>query len=268
METKKKLLYEELTYDVLGCAYNAFKIVGVGFDEVRYHKIFHEYLVEKGLNAKYKEQFYIEFSGERLMQFEIDEIVEDKLIIELKCIQTDFIPENYAQILSYLKMKNLKLGFLINFGLNKAYPKRVIFEEKRIKDIEKWDQGFFNNLSVKKNLDTIVGIIHKINNSLGAAYHNKIYQAAFRLELKHNQINYDDNMVIDTNIGNIKFNPFKIDYWLIEKALLVGIIAGKDKPRLYDLLRMKTYLRKLKLKHGLIAFWSNKNLQLYGIHEQ
>lgn len=168
METKKNLLYEELTYDVLGCAYNAFKIVGVGFDEVRYHKIFHEYLGEKGLNAKYKEQFYIEYFGERLIKFEMDEIVEDKLIVELK----------------------------------------------------------------------------------------------------QNKINYDDNVVIDTNIGNIKFNPFGIDYWLIEKSYLVGILAGKEKLRLYDLLRMRTYLRKLNLHHGLIAFWSNKNLQLYGINEQ
>jgi len=75
MEKKKKILYEDLTYEVLGCAFNAFKTVGVGFDEVRYHKVFHEYLVEKGLKAKYKDQYFIEYFGEKLMKFEIDEIV-------------------------------------------------------------------------------------------------------------------------------------------------------------------------------------------------
>jgi len=165
-------------------------------------------------------------------------------------------------------MRNVKLGLLINFGLTKAYPKRIVFDEQRIKDVEKWDQGFFQNSSTKKDLDKIIEIIHKIDSALGTAYHNKIYQAAFEFELKNNQINYDVDVVIDTNIGNIKFNPFKIDYWLIEKSLLVGILAGNEKTRLYDLLRMRTYLRKLKLQHGLIAFWSNKNLQLYGIHEQ
>lgn len=38
MSIENSFLYEELSYEVLGCAFEAFKTVGVGFDEVRYHK--------------------------------------------------------------------------------------------------------------------------------------------------------------------------------------------------------------------------------------
>ena len=58
-----------------------------------------------------------------------------------------------------------------------------------------------------------------------------------------------------------------IDYWLVEKSILVGILAGKGDVRVYDIFRMRSYLKKLNLHHGIIAYWSNKNLQILGIYE-
>jgi hypothetical protein len=49
---------------------------------------------------------------------------------------------------------------------------------------------------------------------------------------------------------------------MIESAILLGVLAGKDKPKLYDLFRMRSYLKHLNLHHGLIAYWSTNNLQL------
>ncbi|UCE07265.1 MAG: GxxExxY protein [bacterium] len=91
---------KNLSYQVLGCAYDAFKTVGVGFDEIRYHKVFHKYLLQKGIHASCKVPVYLDYLNERIAEFEIDEIIENQLIVELKCIQTNFIPENYAQILT------------------------------------------------------------------------------------------------------------------------------------------------------------------------
>lgn len=267
MSTKKNFLYEELSYAVLGCAYEAFKTVGVGFDEIRYHKIFHKNLIEKGLNAQYKIPTYLDYLGERIAEFEIDEIVEDKLIVELKTIQTNFLPENFAQIMTYLKIKELRLGLLINFGLHKAYPKRVIFDEKREQEMERWDKGFFQDPTVRKLSDPVIASIREIDKSLGVAFHSEVYQAAMRIELKRNKLLCDDKVCIDAKTENVEFSPFEIDYWLVEKSLLLGILAGKDKPRTYDLFRMRSYLKKLKLHYGLIAYWSVKNLQLYGIYE-
>jgi len=267
MNAKNNFINEALTYEVLGCAYEAFKIVGIGFDEIRYHKVFHQQLLKKGLDAKYKVPVHLNYVGERIADFEIDEIVEDKLIVELKCIQTNFLPENYAQILTYLKMTRLNLGLLINFGLQKAHTKRIIFDERRRQNIECWDEGYFKDSFKRKVIDTVITAINNIDKSLGVAYHSKIYQAALGVELKRNQVNYDNRVSIELKFDEIQFSPFEIDYWLVEKSLLLGILAGKDKPRSYDLLRMRSYLKKLNLQHGLIAYWSTKNLQLYGIYQ-
>lgn len=267
MSSEDGYLHQELSYEVLGCAFAAFKTVGVGFDEIRYHKIFHDYLLKKGFKADYKQPAYLDYLGERIANFEIDEVVENELIVELKGIQTAFIPENYAQIMTYLKVKGLRLGLLINFGLHKAYPERIIFDERRKHDFEQWDDDYFQLSSPKKFIDAVIASIRQVDKILGVAYHSKIYQAAMAIELRQNQLVYDDQVRIDIEIENIKFAPFEIDYWLVEKTLLLGILAGKEKPRVYDLIRMRTYLKRLKIHYGLVAYWSTKNLQLFGVYE-
>lgn len=267
MEQNTKLIYEDLSYQIIGCAFEAFKAVGVGFDEINYHKVFHHYLMQKGLQIKYKPPVYLDYLGKRIGDFEIDEIVEDKIIIELKCIQTGFIPDNLAQIITYLKISNLRLGLLINFGLHKAFTKRVIFDLIRERNFEYWDAQFNSTVSIKATLESVITILKNIDRILGPGFHSKIYKSALDIELNQQKIASDKNVRINLEIENIRFNPVTIDFWLIEKFLLVAILAGSKKPRVYDIFRMRSFLKRLDLHHGLIAFWSEKNLQLFGIYQ-
>jgi GxxExxY protein len=189
MQNENDYLYKDLNYEINGCAFDAFKEVGVGFDEPRYHKFFHQNLLDKGLKAKYKVPLQAFYRNQKIADFEADEIVEDCIVVEAKAIQSDFIPENYAQLFTYLKLTKLKLGLLVNFGLIKAKSKRV------------------------------------------------------------------------------QVDPMEIDFWLVDGAFLLAILAGKDDMRKYDIYRMRSYLKHLKLNRGLIAYWNVKKLQLYGIYQ-
>ncbi|MFQ5580357.1 MAG: GxxExxY protein [Nitrospiria bacterium] len=262
-----EFIHKELSYEVLGCAFEAFKTVGVGFSEIIYHKVFHENLTQRGLDARYKVRAHLDYRSKRVAQFEIDEIVEDKLVVELKDLQIGFIPENYAQVIAYLKLANLRLGLLINFGLHRAFPKRVIFDARRDNDEESWDKGFFRNFSKKSIVDAVVASIRNVDKEIGAGYHSKIYKTALGIELEQNHISYHDKVQINFAIKNIQLNPFEIDLWLVEDSILLNVLAGKDKPKLHDLLRTRSYLRHLNLHQGLIVYWSITNLQLYGIYE-
>ncbi|MDZ7333458.1 MAG: GxxExxY protein [candidate division KSB1 bacterium] len=258
---------KELSYKVLGCAFDAFKKVGVGFNEIMYHKVFHQNLVKCGIDARYKVPIFLDYEGELLAEFEIDEVVENKLIVELKCLQSGFLDENYAQIFCYLKKTGIRIGLLINFGLHKAVPKRVIYTDERIPNIEKFDHHFLEEASQMQLINKIIAISQKIDRMLGSAYLGKNYKSAFAIELKKNNLSFNDQVQINTNVDGIPFPPYEIDYWLIENSLLLGILAGGEHPGNYNLFRMRNYLKKLKLNRGLIAHWSTKNLQLYGIYE-
>jgi GxxExxY protein len=59
-----------------------------------------------------------------------DLVVEDKVIIELKAIET-LKKVHFAQLMHYLKTTNFKLGLISNFGNSKLEFHRVILERGR-----------------------------------------------------------------------------------------------------------------------------------------
>ncbi len=264
----KEFLYKKLCYDINGCAFEAFKTVGVGYKEINYHAIFHQKLIQKGLTAKYKIPVHYDYIGKRIGDFEIDEIVENKIIVELKCIQTGFISDNYAQILNYLKLKKLSLGLLINFGLHKAFTKRVLSNCERTDNVDNWDTDFFQTIPKEMKIEQIIISIRNIDKILGPGFLCKLYKNAFTVEMNENQISCDKNICVNLQIDRIKFNPIEINYWLVDKYMLVGILAGVGNPRKYDIYRMRSYLKRLGLHHGLIAFWSPTNLRIFGVYEK
>ena len=109
--------------------------------------------------------------------------------------------------------------------------------------------------------------IQNVAKELGTGYHSDVYKAALAIEFKQNQIACRDKVFIDFNFGNLQLNHFEIDHWLIEDRFLLGVFAGKDGPRAYDLLRTRSYLKHLNLRHALVAHWSTTNRQLFGIYE-
>ena len=57
------------------------------------------------------------YDGEKIdCGFRLDMLLEDKIIVEIKAVE-EVLPVHKAQILTYLKITNLHLGFLINFNV-------------------------------------------------------------------------------------------------------------------------------------------------------
>ena len=57
----------------------------------------------------------VHYKGTKIGEFRIDLLVEDSVVIELKSVER-FDPVFEAQILSYVKLGNYKIGLLINFN--------------------------------------------------------------------------------------------------------------------------------------------------------
>ncbi len=90
--------------------------LGTGLYEIVYEVILAKLLTKKGLSVQRQVAVPIEFEGERFDEgFRIDLFVEGKVIIELK--STEHIsPMHKKQLLTYLKLTNTKLGYILNFG--------------------------------------------------------------------------------------------------------------------------------------------------------
>lgn len=106
----------ELSYKIIGAAIEVHKNIGVGLLEHAYETALTYELKLLGLNVKQQVSLPLKYKGMTVENaYKIDLIVEDKVIIEVKSVQ-ELNSISHAQILTYLKQSNIKLGLLINFN--------------------------------------------------------------------------------------------------------------------------------------------------------
>ena len=122
------MIENELSKKVLGCAIEVHKLLGPGLLESAYQECLYYELVESGLKVKKEKPMPIVYKEVKLDHgYRIDLLVEDKLVIEIKTVDA-FTDVHTAQILTYLRLGNYKLGLLLNFHVTtlKHGIKRVI----------------------------------------------------------------------------------------------------------------------------------------------
>ncbi|MCJ7545718.1 MAG: GxxExxY protein [Deltaproteobacteria bacterium] len=114
-----KLLYEDLTYKIIGAAQEVYKELGPGYLESVYEdalcyeldlrKISYQRQID--LDVTYKDVIF-----ER--RFCADLLIGDKVLVENKAIKA-ITNQDEAQLINYLKTTGLKVGLLFNFGAEK-----------------------------------------------------------------------------------------------------------------------------------------------------
>jgi len=124
-KTRNDLLYADLSYKIIGALFEVFNKLGPGYLEKYYQRAIATGLKEIGL--KFQEQLYapLIFKGVKIGKCFFDFLVEDKIVLELKTGDR-FSKKDIEQIYSYLKIKNLKLGLLVNFTNQGVKFRRII----------------------------------------------------------------------------------------------------------------------------------------------
>ena len=118
----------DIAKEVLDICFEIHKILGPGLFESVYEEILTFELKNNGLFVERQKSLPVYWKGVKINSaFKADLIVEKKVIIELKSVEM-LIPAHYKQLLTYLKITDLKLGLLINFNerLLKTGIKRIV----------------------------------------------------------------------------------------------------------------------------------------------
>ncbi len=122
---RNDLIYPELSYQIIGCAYEVFNSIGGGHQEIVYQKAMKIALKEKGLNFTEQNYYPVMFKEIVVKRNYFDFYVEEKIVVELKSAD-HFSKANYDQVLNYLNISEIKLALLISFGTNEVRCKRVV----------------------------------------------------------------------------------------------------------------------------------------------
>ncbi|WP_309396630.1 GxxExxY protein [Cerasicoccus maritimus] len=107
---------EAIGKEVVDAAIKLHRDLGPGLLESVYEAILARELEKRGLQVKRQVPIQIQYGGEFFEEgFRADIIIEDLVILELKSVER-VTPVHKKQLLTYLKLTELKLGYLLNFG--------------------------------------------------------------------------------------------------------------------------------------------------------
>jgi GxxExxY protein len=122
-----KIIFKEESFKIIGLCFEVHNYLGPGFLEVVYKDAL-EYKFRKA-NIHYDRECEYEVNYKGIIlphKFYADFVVMDKIILEVKGVKSitdDFI----AQTINYLKVSDLKLGIIVNFGEEKLNYKRIVY---------------------------------------------------------------------------------------------------------------------------------------------
>jgi GxxExxY protein len=118
----------ELSKKIIGLAIEVHSALGPGLLESAYKECFYYKIRKSGLYVEKEKPMPLVFEEVKLdCGYRIDLLIEKKLVIEIKSV--DVLNDvHLAQVLTYLKLGNYKLGLLMNFNIAKLKDgiKRVI----------------------------------------------------------------------------------------------------------------------------------------------
>ena len=109
------LIYEVLTYKIRKSLFNVYNELGAGFREETYKQAVMIDFENEGVPFVREKIYQVNYLGENVDKYRVDILVYDKTILELKAV-SELHPRFEAQLLSYLKVTQLKIGLLVNFG--------------------------------------------------------------------------------------------------------------------------------------------------------
>ena len=111
--------FDKLSNRVIGCAIEVHRVLGPGLVESTYEQcLAHEFTLNE-ISFRQQWPLPVEYKEVRLdCGYRIDLVVEDALIVELKCVE-QIGGIHQAQLLTYMKLARIGTGLLINFNVKR-----------------------------------------------------------------------------------------------------------------------------------------------------
>jgi GxxExxY protein len=108
--------FDELSGKVIGCAIEVHRTLGPGLLESVYKRCLEHELAVSGLQFESERAVEVWYKGSKLNcpNLRVDLIVGDALLVELKVVER-LLPVHEAQLLTYMKLTQCRIGLLINF---------------------------------------------------------------------------------------------------------------------------------------------------------
>jgi GxxExxY protein len=120
-----------LTERVIGAVFEVSNTLGAGFLEKVYERALFRELQIRGIRAVLQPASSVQYKGECVGEYFADLLVEDSLVIELKCVD-QLNNQHLAQCLNFLRASGRRLCLLINFQNQRSNGNGLPFDLRRV----------------------------------------------------------------------------------------------------------------------------------------
>jgi GxxExxY protein len=109
------LMHQELTSRIIGLAIEVHRTVGPGLLESVYNECLSDELAQAGIRFQREVPVPVTYKGKTLpLGFRADILVDQAVLLEIKGVSA-LSPAHEVQLLTYLRMSNIRVGLLMNF---------------------------------------------------------------------------------------------------------------------------------------------------------
>ncbi len=134
-ETRRNLLHEDLSEQVIGAAIEVHRLLGPGLLESVYGECLCRELSLRGLSFERQVSLPVEYKGAKLdCGYRIDLVVNELIVLELKCVER-ILKVHEAQLFTYLRLSGKPVGLIFNFYcdvLTRGGMVRKVLEQTKI----------------------------------------------------------------------------------------------------------------------------------------
>ena len=110
--------FADITAGIISCAMEVHNILGPGLLESAYEEALEYELSIKGLYFERQKEIDLFYKGRNIGKYRLDFLVENEVIVELKAVK-EYNSIFEAQLITYLKSLNKRIGLIINFNVPK-----------------------------------------------------------------------------------------------------------------------------------------------------
>jgi len=259
-----KIIYPKLSYIVQGALYNVYnELCYLELSEEGWEKAILIALVERDLPAQQQAEYELRYKGYRIGRFFVDVLADEKLLLELK-VEDKLLPIDEAQVITYLKVTELKLGILVNFGGERLEMRRIPNFTQQNRPIHRPQIGAAQSpdcLLYPELTEELRAILYEVHSELGPGFMHMHYRRAIQIELRQYGIPYQVKKEITIQFHGRPIETRETRLIIVESKVLLAPIAVREiTPKLKG--RFRQYLRLLNLQLGLVANFHSTSLKI------
>lgn len=258
-----ELIYPELSYTVQGAFYEVYnELCYLELSEEGWESALMIVLAERDVSAQRQVEYELRYKGYRIGRFFVDVLVDERLLLELK-VEDELLPIDVAQMITYLKVANLKLGILVNFGGDKLEFRRIpnFVSQRSARRPQVSGVQASVDLLYPELTGELRAILYEVHGELGPGFMHMHYRRATQMELRWRDIRYEVKKEITIQFRGQPIEKRETRLLIVDDKVLLAPVAVREiTPRLKG--RLRQYLKLLGLKLGLIANFHASSLEI------